>query len=124
MIEKLGHKKRIQTMRREWIHEGKPREEYNDLDAPKGAEGVFRPESKPKNHRTVGDNDRIDKTPETEQMSNPHNEDPFGGFPHLGRTVNDESETLFLPNDAIDDQTPEDDLDALLQSRDLYQQRC
>ena len=25
MVEKLGHKKRLQTMRREWIDEGKPR---------------------------------------------------------------------------------------------------
>ncbi|KAL8913314.1 MAG: hypothetical protein Q9172_007314 [Xanthocarpia lactea] len=114
MIEKLGHKKRIQIMRREWIHEGKPREKYHDVDAPKGAEGVFRPDSKPKNHETVGDNDRIDGTLETEQMSNLHNEDLSGGFPHLDKTVNDEPETLFLSNDAIDNQTPEDDLDALL----------
>ncbi|KAL8862343.1 MAG: hypothetical protein Q9178_001352 [Gyalolechia marmorata] len=114
MIEKLGHKKRIQIMRREWIHEGKPREKYNDMDAPKGAEGVFRPDSKPKNHVTVVDNDRIDKTPGTKQMSNLHNEDLSGGFPDLDKTVNDGSETLFLSNDAFDNQTPEDDLDALL----------
>lgn len=30
MIEKLGHKKRLQTMRREWINEGKP---HNVQDA-------------------------------------------------------------------------------------------
>ena len=29
MIEKLGHKKRLQTMRREWIDEGKPRINHN-----------------------------------------------------------------------------------------------
>ena len=36
MIEKLGHKKRLQTMRREWINEGKPhinRNEERDAEA-------------------------------------------------------------------------------------------
>ena len=31
IIEKLGHKKRIQIMRREWINEGKPRESLDSL---------------------------------------------------------------------------------------------
>ena len=31
IIEKLGHTKRMQTMRREWIHEGKPRETLRSL---------------------------------------------------------------------------------------------
>ena len=31
MIEKLGHTKRLQTMRREWIQEGKPRETLDCL---------------------------------------------------------------------------------------------
>ena len=31
IIEKLGHTKRIQTMRREWIQEGKPRETLGNL---------------------------------------------------------------------------------------------
>ena len=33
MIEKLGHTKRMQTMRREWINEGKPRESWESLDS-------------------------------------------------------------------------------------------
>lgn len=31
IIEKLGHKKRMQTMRREWIYEGKSRENLDSL---------------------------------------------------------------------------------------------
>ena len=31
IIEKLGHTKRMQTMRREWIQEGKPRETLSNL---------------------------------------------------------------------------------------------
>lgn len=31
IIEKLGHKKRMQTMRREWINEGKPQERLRSL---------------------------------------------------------------------------------------------
>ena len=33
MIEKLGHKKRLQTMRREWINEGKPHNQDSQGDA-------------------------------------------------------------------------------------------
>ena len=33
MIEKLGHKKRLQTMRREWINEGKPHIQDPEPDA-------------------------------------------------------------------------------------------
>lgn len=42
IIEKLGHKKRMQTMRREWINEGKPRESLDSLGegAGKPAESV------------------------------------------------------------------------------------
>ena len=32
MIEKLGHKKKIQMYRKEWIDEGKPKDAYEDLD--------------------------------------------------------------------------------------------
>lgn len=32
IIEKLGHSKRIQAMRREWINEGKPRSRFEDTD--------------------------------------------------------------------------------------------
>ena len=33
MIEKLGHRKRLQTMRREWINEGKPHNRDPEPDA-------------------------------------------------------------------------------------------
>ncbi|KAI4246930.1 MAG: hypothetical protein L6R42_009748, partial [Xanthoria sp. 1 TBL-2021] len=115
MIEKLGHKKRIQIMRREWIHEGKPREKYNEMDATKEAEGTVQPESDPKHRDATGDNTKVVETFERHQMSDPSNEDLFRGVPHRNaKLANDETETLFLPNDATDDQPPEDDLDALL----------
>lgn len=40
MIEKLGHKKRLQTMRREWINEGKP---HNARDAEPDQDAVSTP---------------------------------------------------------------------------------
>lgn len=115
MIEKLGHKKRIQIMRREWIHEGKPREKYNEMDATKEAEGTVQPESDPKHRDATGDNNKAVETSEKQQMSDPSNEDLFRGVPpRNAKSATDETETLFLPNDATDDQPPEDDLDALL----------
>ncbi|KAI4283004.1 MAG: hypothetical protein L6R38_002488 [Xanthoria sp. 2 TBL-2021] len=115
MIEKLGHKKRIQIMRREWIHEGKPREKYNETDATKEAEGTVQPESDPKHRDATGDNTNIIETIGRQHMSDPSNEDLFRGVPHgNAKSAIDETETLFLPNDPTDDQPPEDDLDALL----------
>ncbi|KAL8849302.1 MAG: hypothetical protein Q9221_005712 [Calogaya cf. arnoldii] len=109
MIEKLGHKKRIQTMRREWIHEGKPREKYNEMDATEEAEGSVQPGSDPKHRNTVGDNTDVVESSDKRQILE-------GSDPNLNDiSANDEPETLFLPNDSTNDQPPNDDeLDALL----------
>ena len=40
MIEKLGHTKRLQTMRKEWINEGKPRETLQTLGSGGGRSGT------------------------------------------------------------------------------------
>lgn len=108
MIEKLGHKKRIQIMRREWIHEGKPREKYNEMNAPKEAEGTVQSESDPKHSDVTGVNTVVETFGE-QQMSSPSNE-----AQRNAKSAEEETDTLFLPNDDTEDQPPEDDLDALL----------
>ncbi|KAL8656011.1 MAG: hypothetical protein Q9226_002815 [Calogaya cf. arnoldii] len=107
-IEKLGHKKRIQIMRREWIHEGKPREKFNEMDVTEEAEGSIQPESEPKHHDNTGDNADVVESSDRRQISE-------GSDPNLNDiSANDEPETLFLPDDSTDGQPPDDDLDALL----------
>ena len=105
MIEKLGHKKRIQIMRREWIQEGKPREKYDEIDATKESEGTFRPEDDLRHRNATSHHADIVDTIERQPMPNTN----LGGL-----AGSDEPETLFLPNNITDDQPSEDDLDALL----------
>ncbi|KAL8882037.1 MAG: hypothetical protein Q9198_000891, partial [Flavoplaca austrocitrina] len=105
MIEKLGHKKRIQIMRREWIQEGKPREKYDEIDATKESEGTSCPEDELRHRDATRNNADLVDTVDRQPMPNTN---------LRGLAGNDEPETLFLPNDITDDQPSEDDLDALL----------
>ncbi|CAO1598577.1 hypothetical protein XANCAGTX0491_002339 [Xanthoria calcicola] len=95
-------------MRREWIHEGKPREKHNEMNAPKEAEGTVQSESDPKHSDVTGVN-TVGETDGRQQMSSPSNE-----AQRNAKSAEDETDTLFLPNDDTEDQPPEDDLDALL----------
>ncbi|KAL8891176.1 MAG: hypothetical protein Q9215_001772 [Flavoplaca cf. flavocitrina] len=105
MIEKLGHKKRIQIMRREWIQEGKPREKYDEIDTTKESEGTLRPEDELRHPDATRNNADLVDTVERQPMPNTNLN---------GLAGSDEPETLFLSNDITDDQPSEDDLDALL----------
>ena len=81
MIEKLGHKKRMQIMRREWIDEGKPRPSMEDLqdvpsneDAPASAADLENllddPESAPyfRESPIAQSHDRSDTAGEVEKI--------------------------------------------------------
>ncbi|KAL8671779.1 MAG: hypothetical protein Q9168_003726 [Polycauliona sp. 1 TL-2023] len=108
MIEKLGHKKRIQIMRREWIHEGKPQEKY--MDATKELDGAMHPESGTRDRANAGDTSEVVQTSEKQPTPDSHTQNFVGG----GSTESGNEETLFLPNDELDDEPPEDDLEAWL----------
>lgn len=105
MIEKLGHKKRIQIMRREWIQESKPRGKYDEMDATKESEGTFCSEAEVRHRDTTRDNANVCDTIERQPMPNTD---------QSGLSPSDAPETLFLPHAMTDDQPPDDDLDALL----------
>lgn len=125
IIEKLGHQKRIQTMRREWINEGKPRDEYRDADVPHKvqkvprATGEWEDQASAANRRSLSaDGDRH------ESPAAASDEDLYSASPQRPQNKTsqqaplDTTSTLFLPSADIDDQPPEDDLDALLAEQD------
>lgn len=121
IIEKLGHTKRMQTMRKEWINEGRPRDP---------AENWGTGEAK-SNGQHPGPASGLGKSPETrpnEGSSTPaatnaidfDNGEIYDATPKKVRETstnhNQESdESLFLSEDEqVNAQPPDDDLDALL----------
>ncbi|TIA36860.1 Swi3-domain-containing protein [Aureobasidium pullulans] len=99
MIEKLGHKKRMQMMRREWIEEGKPkppREEEDDFVIPT-------------EDAAVGNDGRNneDQSANTEEQSGNNNSAPEGQS-----NVGAQGRSNRNPFD--EEEPDEDDLDALL----------
>ena len=126
MIEKLGHTKRMQTMRKEWINEGKPRDSLEDFrsggkksvtqqtsskprqDQSPAAKPTKRPRTTPNGNAIDIDNDLYGATPE------PAREDPSTKRKETSK------EKLFMSDDEeACDQPPEDDLDALLADDDM-----
>lgn len=126
MIEKLGHSKRMQTMRKEWINEGKPRDTLEDFgtggeksvtqqtsskprqDRSPAAKPIERPRTTPNGNAIDVDDDLYGATPE------PAREDPSTKRKETSK------ESLFMSDDEeAGDQSPEDDLDALLAEDDM-----
>ena len=127
IIEKLGHTKRMQTMRKEWINEGRPRDPAEvwgiggaktNGQHPGSASGVGKsPETRPNEGRKTpaatdaldtDDVDIYDATPkkDRENLSTNRNQKP--------------DESLFLSEDEeVSTQPPDDDLDALLAEDDM-----
>ena len=117
IIEKLGHSKRLQVMRREWINEGKPTEQQeSDQDGrkyPSKENGAEMPTNTPS---TTTDGLGI---PSLAPAQSNGNEDGFVNFASLGDDRPEPVEGVFVNDDLFisdigDDEPPEDDLDALL----------
>ena len=131
IIEKLGHTKRMQTMRKEWINEGKPRDPGDDWrtgeQKPNGqhlipASGLHkspinRPSEGPKTPTAINavdtDDDEIyDATPKKsrETLTASRNENP--------------EESLFLSEEEeVNYQPPDDELDVLLAEDEMKEPR-
>ena len=126
MIEKLGHNKRMQTMRKEWINGGKPRDTLESFgsggeksvtqqtsskprqDQSTAAKPTERSRTPPNGNTIDVDDDLYEATPE------PAREDPST----KGKETSKES--LFMSDDEeAGDQPPEDDLDALFAEDDM-----
>ena len=122
IIEKLGHTKRMQTMRKEWINEGRPRDPAEHWETgeakpngqhPGPASGLGKsPEARPNEGR---------KTPVATDALDTDDVDIYDATPKKDReTLNTNrnrksDESLFLSEDEeANSQPPDDDLDALL----------
>ncbi|KAL8812284.1 MAG: hypothetical protein Q9200_001135 [Gallowayella weberi] len=110
MIEKLGHTKRIQTMRREWIHEGRPRAKHVDMDATQEGPRMIRASTDRGKGEAVASQDNALETLHTHSIPTPSDEDLYTASPQRNATAPvGGTETLFLSDDE-----EMDDLDALL----------
>lgn len=122
IIEKLGHTKRLQTMRKEWINEGKPREAAQDAA---GARQI--PNIQQTNSKTGQDQSPI-ADPKTEPQARATNsvieanDDEFcavspktRGDSSTKRNGSSLEESLFVSDEEeTRDQLQDDDLEALI----------
>ncbi|KAL9594568.1 MAG: hypothetical protein Q9179_005336 [Wetmoreana sp. 5 TL-2023] len=126
MIEKLGHTKRMQTMRREWINEGKPREKYNDAAVPQQTQEAPAAGKERREQQSAASDYKTPAASDIHQSPAFSDEVLYSGQPQdrLQRQPSpDATDTLFLPDDDGDDQPAEDDLDALLAEADVDNQK-
>ena len=117
MIEKLGHKKRLQTMRREWIDEGKPRNIF-DNNTSKDTTGPKAPQLETKSDSLSLNPDRA--TQDADNSAGLDLGDLYSGTPEPpgrnGNVSNDnhgQNDALFLSDDDHDPQLQDDDMDDL-----------
>ncbi|MCJ1468696.1 chromosome segregation in meiosis- protein [Pseudocyphellaria aurata] len=116
IIEKLGHTKRMQTMRREWINEGKPRDQSEKvLRQPR--ELATQKQNSLEPQESVSNNLERSKTPLANDFDD---EDLYTATPRKSNHKTDlapkesVTESLFLSENEAASQPSEDDLDALI----------
>ncbi|MCJ1379313.1 chromosome segregation in meiosis- protein [Xylographa soralifera] len=107
IIEKLGHTKRLQTMRREWIKEGRPLERREEEAAsseissqPTAIATGTRTEEGLANAHTTGVNETASRPPTSK--------------PTPSASKSSKEESLFISDDDLDPHPSDDELDALL----------
>ena len=133
IIEKLGHTKRMQTMRREWIQEGKPREILGNL-----RECAEKPAGQQKSEQKYGWEVEPTERPQTPLALLRGDDDLHAATPKSGRDDgtrdgNSDKENSFLGestdfplvserdrDSAVREQNFEDDEDALLALNDAW----
>ena len=116
MIEKLGHKKRMQTMRREWINEGKPGQMMHDPEPDGQADQGIGVTSGSEQPLDPADGDG---RPQTPPIQHPQ-DDLYSATPQAMRQTTQQQgataveQSLFLSDEEPGGQPSEDELDALL----------
>jgi replication fork protection complex subunit Csm3/Swi3 len=106
MIEKVGHSKRMQVMRREWINESKRKELYGDDDDMYGGQGTDNPTTEAFQNGAITANGNAPPTTEDD----PNSDDLF--FPNAKKK----------PEARSHDEPEDDELDALLAEQDTIVQ--
>jgi replication fork protection complex subunit Csm3/Swi3 len=128
MVEKLGHKKRIQMMRIDWINEGKPKEPVQEdslFDEPMlPPREVSDRNNAPPRVAPIFEKSRTER-PKTPDINGDSDEDLYDATPRIPRTQGHEPTipaaegSLFGPRKTAVPEEPDDDLDALLAEQDM-----
>ncbi|RFU25970.1 hypothetical protein B7463_g10362, partial [Scytalidium lignicola] len=129
MVEKAGHKKRVQMMRMEWINEGKPKDP--ELETSLFEDPILPPrESSTRTETAPGIAPIFEKAastrPKTPEVV-PEMDDLYDATPRPSRAAQPQADTtsvpavpsIFGPAITNDEVPPEDDLDALLAEEEM-----
>lgn len=120
MIEKLGHSKRIQVMRREWIGEGKPRERFGDTGAAQNGLQKIEAGGELETRSKVTDDSNTIEGSGLRRSSTPNDDDLYVASPPRQQRLMAQLSPMASTSADINLETieengvPEDDLDALL----------
>ena len=111
IIEKLGHSKRIQTMRKEWINESKPKE-------PSWEDDIRTSNNNPDTSRQENTENTTQNITEQPASTNDDMQTTNGTAHSRTEASSRDEDMLFLADDESEDNIttapPEDELDALL----------
>lgn len=113
IIEKVGHSKRMQIMRKGWINDGKPKDIMDDVQAaPRAQEHNQPPADAVQRHTSDHVTAARTQTPDIDDWSD---DGPFGPLEVPAKIQNASADNLFVSDDEVgDDALPEDELGALL----------
>ncbi|KAL3418916.1 chromosome segregation in meiosis protein 3 [Phlyctema vagabunda] len=135
MVEKMGHKKMMQTMRMEWINEGKPRP--SERESSLFEEPTLPPQEEEQRPGTAPRIAPIFEKPTTQRPTTPDHppddemEDLYDATPRPARqaqpaateattSIFGAGNSIFGPQKTpVDDGPPDDDLDALLAEEEI-----
>ncbi|MCJ1261352.1 chromosome segregation in meiosis- protein [Lobaria immixta] len=121
IIEKLGHTKRMQTMRREWINEGKSRDKSEE-GLRQTEEQATQEQNSPKPQESLSNKQQRSTTPLANQIDD---DDLYSATPRNPNQRTDLAlkdgfkESLFLSENEAASQPSEDGLDTLLAEDNL-----
>lgn len=138
MVEKMGHKKRMQAMRMEWINEGKPHSSVHEdslFDEPALlAKEAAQPEKTATRVAPIFEKRASERptTPNRDQDMDAEMEDLYGATPQArtqkpaegpaeSELIFSNSRSIFGGGNAAAEEPPEDELDALLAEEEMLQ---
>jgi len=125
MVEKMGHKRQLQSARMEWINEGKPRSSEHedslfDQPAPAPNENCDNTNAAPRIAPIFEKTTERPKTPETNAGADADDRHkPADAAPQTTSLFGEGGPSLFGKTAAADDIPDDDDLEALLADEEL-----
>ena len=116
MIEKCGHSKRMQIMRKEWINEGKLKETIEDIST--STIKISKETSATPKADELSTSKDLATRPRTPTAHDTNDDDLYLATPkrpsNTSRQPSAPGDSLFISDDESGDHPPDDDLDLLL----------